>query len=118
MVAKAGFCALALSAVLATVSGAVLSDEAMAQSGDVAVQAEEATAEAPVAAPQVDDVTMQDEAVEQQPVPKSKPTVAERPAKSDLDQSAVRAAPVTRLPRPTRTSTRAIAVPKILGSYR
>jgi hypothetical protein len=96
MVARSGFYALALGAALVMVSGAMLSDDAMAQ---------------------VDDATVQDEAVVQ-PVPKQKPAVAERPVKSDLDQSAVRAASVRSSPRPTRTSTRAIAVPKILGSYR
>ena len=122
MDAKAGFYALALSAALVMASGAMLSDKAMAQADDVAVQeeeasVEEASVEAAVATPQADDETALDEAVER-PVPKQKPAVAERPVKSDLDQSAVRAAPVTSPPRPTRTSIRAIAVPKILGSYR
>ena len=96
MVARAGFYALALSAALVMASGAMLSGDAMAQAEDVTVQAEEVG----------------------QPVPKQKPAVAERPVKADLDQSAVRAATVRSSPRPTRTSTRAIAVPKILGSYR
>ncbi len=117
MDAKAGFYALALSAALVMASGAMLSDEAMAQADDVAVQAEEASVDAADATPQADDVTALDEAVEQ-PVPKQKPAVAERPVKSDLDQSAVRAATVKSSPRPTRTSTRGITVPKILGSYR
>ena len=110
MDAKAGFYALALSAALVMASGAMLSDDAMAQADDVAVQVDAAPVETDVAA-------VQDEAVEH-PVPKQKPALVERPVKSDLNQSAVRAAPVTRSPRPTRTSTRAIAVPKILGSYR
>ncbi|HUE44847.1 MAG TPA: hypothetical protein VMO81_01235 [Aestuariivirgaceae bacterium] len=66
---------------------------------------------------ETDVAAVQDEAVEH-PVPMQKPAAVERPAKSDLNQSAVRAAPVTSTPRPTRTSTRAIALPKILGSYR
>jgi hypothetical protein len=110
MVARAGFHALAVSAALVMASGAMQSDDAMAQ-------AEEAGVETGEAAAQADDTAARGEALEQ-PVPKQKPAAADRPAKSDLDQSAVRAAPVTRSPRPTRTSTRAIALPKILGSYR
>ncbi len=110
MVAKAGLYALALSAALVMASGAMQSDDAMAQADEATVQA----GEAPVG---TDGSAARDEAVER-PVPKQKPAVADRPAKSDLDQSAVRVAPVTRSPRPTRTSTRAIALPKILGSYR
>jgi hypothetical protein len=109
MDAKAGFYALAVSAALFMASGAMLSDDAMAQADDVAVQVDEAPVENDVAA-------AQDEAVVQ-PVPKRKPAAAERPAKSNLNQSAVRTAPVARSPRPTRTSSRA-ALPKILGSYR
>jgi hypothetical protein len=110
MVAKAGFHALALSAVLVMASGVMLSNDAMAQ-------AEAATVETGTAAAPADDATAQADAVEQ-PVPRQKPAAADRAAKSDLDQSAVLAAPVTRSPRPTRTSTRAIILPKILGSYR
>ena len=117
MVARAGFYALALSAALVTASGAMLAGDAMAQSDDAALQVDGAPVEPVEAAAQAEEVTAQDERVEQ-PLPKQKPAVAERPVKSDLDQSAVRAAPVTRSPRPTRTSVRAIAVPKILGSYR
>jgi hypothetical protein len=110
MDAKSGFYALALSAALVMASGAMLSDDAMAQADDVAVEAGEAPVE--------NDVAAVDDDAAQHPVPKQKPAVADRPVKSDLNQSAVRAAPVTRSPRPTRTSTRAIVVPKILGSYR
>jgi len=115
MVAKARVYALALGAALVMASGGVPSDEAMAQSDDAVIQANEAAAESGEAAVQADDVTARDEAV-QKPVPR--PVAADRPAKADLDQSAVRAVPVTRPPRATRTSTRAIALPKILGSYR
>lgn len=131
MVARSGFHALALGAALVMASGAMLTDDAMAQANDVTVQGDEAPGEIDETAAQADDVTAeadaapvendvaaaQDEAVEQ-PVPKQKPAVAERPVKSDLDQSAVRAATVKSSPRPTRTSTRSITVPKILGSYR
>jgi hypothetical protein len=131
MVARAGFYGLAVSAALVMAAGAMMSNDAIAQADDVTVQSDEATVQADEAAAQVDDVAAQvdeapvaadvaaarDQAVEQ-PVPKQKPAVVERQAKSNLDQSAVRAAPVTRSPRPTRTSTRAITVPKILGSYR
>jgi hypothetical protein len=110
MVARAGFYALAVSAALVMASGAMLSDDAMAQADDATVQVDEA----PVAPAEA---AVQGEAVDQ-PVPRQKPAVADRPAKSDLDQSAVRAASVKASPRPTRTNTRAIAVPKILGSYR
>lgn len=41
-----------------------------------------------------------------------------RPAKSSLDQSAVRTLAVRPAPRPTLTSAPAAMVPKILGSYR
>ena len=124
MVARAGFYGLAVSAALVMAAGAMMSNDAMAQADDVTVQSDEATVQADEAVAQVDEAPVaadvaaaQDEAVEQ-PVPKQKPAVVERQAKSNLDQSAVRAAPVTRSPRPTRTSTRAITVPKILGSYR
>jgi hypothetical protein len=110
MDARSGVYALAVSAALVMASGAMLSDDAMAQADDVAVQSDATPVETDVAA-------VQDEAVDH-PVPKQKPAVVDRPVKSDLNQSAVRAAPVTRSPRPTRTSTRAIALPKILGSYR
>lgn len=110
MDARAGFYALAVSAALVMASGAMAGGDAMAQADDVAVQADEAQMESDVAA-------VQDEAVVQ-PVPKQKPAVVDRPVKSNLSQSAVRAAPVTSSPRPTRTSSRAVALPKILGSYR
>ena len=108
MDAKAGFFALAVAAALVMVS-AMLSEDAMAQADDVAAQVDTAPVET--------DETAQIEALNH-PVPMQKPAVAERPAKSNLDQSAVRAAPVVSTPRPTRASTRAIALPKILGSYR
>jgi hypothetical protein len=110
MDARAGFFALAVSAALVMASGAMPGGDAMAQSDDAA------SVETDAAAP-ADDLAAQDDAVEQ-PVPRQKPVAARKPAKSDLDQSAVRAAPVRSAPRPTRTSTRAIALPKILGSYR
>jgi hypothetical protein len=111
MDARSGVYALAVSAALVMASGAMLSDDAMAQAADdVTVQGDATPVETDVAA-------VQDEAVDH-PLPKQKPAVIDRPVKSDLNQSAVRAAPVTRSPRPTRTSTRAIALPKILGSYR
>ena len=109
MVARAGFQALVLSAALVVASGA-MSDDAMAQADEAAVESGEAAAQA-------DEATAQQGLVEQ-PLPQQKPAAADRPAKADLDQSAVPAAPVTRSPRLTRTSTRAIALPKILGSYR
>jgi hypothetical protein len=102
MDARAGFYALAVSAALVMASGAMASGGAMAQTD----------------APVDSDVAAAPDDVVEQPVPKHKPAVAERPAKSDLDQAAVRAAPVTSPPRPIRTSTRAIGLPKILGSYR
>ncbi len=131
MVARTGYYALAVSAALLMASGAMLSDDAMAQADDVTVQVDEApvatvegaaqaddvAVQADDVAVQADDVAAQDE-VEEQPVPKQKPAAVERPVKSDLNQSAVRAAPVTRSPRPTRTSTSGIAMPKILGIYR
>lgn len=40
------------------------------------------------------------------------------PPKADLDQSAVRVTAVARTQRPTLASSRGIALPKILGSYR
>lgn len=110
MAAKAGFHALAVSAALVMASGAMQSDHAMAQ-------ADEAAAETGVAAAQAGDAAPRERA-SGQPFPKQKPATADRPAKSDLDRSAARAAPVIRSPRLTRTSTRAIALPKILGSYR
>ena len=123
MDARAGFYALAVSAALFMASGAMLSDDAMAQADDVAVQIDEASVETDAAADRPDEApvendvaAVQDEAVVQ-PVPKRKPAAAERPAKSNLNQSAVRTAPFARSPRPTRTSSRA-ALPKILGSYR
>jgi hypothetical protein len=105
MHARSGVYALALSAALV-----LACNDAMAQADDVAVQSGEAPGETDVAA--VQDDTME------YPVPRQKPAVVDRPVKSDLNQSAVRAAPVTRPPRQTRTSTRAVALPKILGSYR
>jgi hypothetical protein len=106
MDAKAGIFALAIGAALVM---AMLSDDAMAQADDLTVQVDTPPVE--------NDVTARDEAMEH-PVPMQKPAVVERPAKSNLNQSAVRAAPVASTPRPTRASTRAIALPKILGSYR
>jgi hypothetical protein len=131
MGARAGFHALGLSAALVMASGAMLSNDAMAQADDVTVQADdvtvqadEATGEADAAtinaedaSAQTDDVTAQDEAVEQ-PVAPAQAAAVDRPVKSNLDQSAVRAAPVAPSPRPTRTSTRGTALPKILGVYR
>jgi hypothetical protein len=134
MDAKAGFYALAVSAALVMASGAMLTNDAMAQADDVTVQGDaapvqtdanvEAAAQADDVAAEVDEApvesdvaAVQDDVVDR-PVPMQKPAAAERPAKSNLNQSAVRAAPVKSSPRPTRTSTRAIALPKILGSYR
>jgi hypothetical protein len=123
MDARAGFYALAVSAALLMAPGAMASDDAMAQADDVAVQIDEAsletddlTAMANEAPAENDVAAVQDEVVIQ-PVPKRKPAAVERPVKSNLNQSA-RTAPVTSSPRPTRTSTRAVALPKILGSYR
>lgn len=106
MAARAGFQALVVGAALMMAAGA-MSDGAMAQEAEAATQTGEVAALADDTAAQVD---------AEQPLPQQKPAVADRPAKSDLDQSAVRPAPVTRAPRLTRTST--IVLPKILGSYR
>lgn len=128
MDAKVRFYALAVSTVLVMAAGAMTSNDAMAQSDDVAaddvtvqsaeapVETDEVAAQADDIAVQAEDVAAQDEALDQ-PVPQQKPAAAKRPVKSDLDQSAVvRATPVIRSPRPTRTST--VTLPKILGSYR
>lgn len=124
MDAKAGFYALAVSAALVMASGAMPGGGAMAQADDVTVQGDAAPVESDAAAALAEEASVEgdvaavrDEAVEQ-PIPKQKPAVVDRPVKSNLNQSAVRAAPVTSSPRPTRTSTRAIVMPKILGSYR
>ena len=117
MDARAGFYALALSAALVMASGAMLTEEAMAQADDVAVQAEEPIVGTDDVTAGDETVTAQDEAVEQ-PVAQQQSATVKKPAKSDLDQSAVRATPVVQTPRATRTSTRSSAVPKILGSYR
>jgi hypothetical protein len=109
MVARTGLYALALSAALVMASDAV-ANKAMAQADEAAVEAGEAAAQA-------SDTTALDEAV-QETAPGQQSVAADSPAKSDLDQSAARAAPVVQSPRATRASIRAIAVPKILGSYR
>jgi len=89
MIPRAGLHGLSLAIALALAASGLLSAEAVAQ-----------------------------EDVAQQAATKAQSSAAGSPPKADLDQSAVRIAAVARAPRPTLVSSRGIALPKILGSYR